>query len=294
MIVLKEGGRPVPVNYPLLLLLTMTIMLTTATIPAVGPTTEEAYAFDNRIIQNELQYNIDCMSATTCYDGPLPAFFPYTNIADVAFSDFAFVNQNAFQLNGMCLDAASCINLATNYDIQQFTFLSNVLQYNNQQNLGIMNGAAAGNTAFNQALQFGTTFGGIYQTNDQFNVECIASGCYNQAYNLASQGASIADTIYQSNIQLNGQCLDSSLCQSYALNYASLQNTAGNTLSQQNVQSNFNCVQGSVCFSTAENIALFGPSSEGNTVTQSNVQSIDGCIGGSSCSSSSINFARFS
>src|SRR5918994_524957 len=109
------------------------------------PQVEEVYAFGNQIIPNEQQFSIDCMSATTFFNGPIPPFSPYTNVADIAFNDFALVNQNAFQLNGMCPDA-SCINLSTNYDVQQFTFLSNVLQNNNQQNLGIMGPGAAGNT----------------------------------------------------------------------------------------------------------------------------------------------------
>jgi hypothetical protein len=154
----------------------MTAVSTTAAVVMTASATgnlssilgaQEAYAFGNQIFQDKQQYNINC-SATACYNGPLPAFFPYTNIADVTFSDSAFVNQNAFQLNGMCLDAtASCINLATNYDFQQFTLFSNVLQYNNQQDLGIMGpGAVAYNEGLNQAIQVDTAFGGIFQSND--------------------------------------------------------------------------------------------------------------------------------
>src|SRR5918996_6618592 len=118
--VLKDD---VTVVVPLESLLTMTIILMVAalTIAIEGgpssyiPQVEEAYAFGNQIIQNEQQYNLDCMSAITCFNGPIPAYFPYTNIADVAFSDFALVNQNTFQLNEMCPNS-SCINVATNYD----------------------------------------------------------------------------------------------------------------------------------------------------------------------------------
>ncbi len=254
---------------------------------------QEAYAFGNQIIQNEQQYNIDCMSAASCFNGPLSPLFPYTNFADVSFRD-AFVNQNAFQLNAICSDA-SCINLSTNYAFLQSSFPNIVLQNNNQQNLGIMGpGAAAGNEGLNQALQFATQFSDIYQSNDQFNIDCVGSGCFNQAFNLASQGFSVADTIFHSNIQMNGQCLDGSLCQNYAINYASQQGIGrGNILTQQNLQTNLGCAQGSVCFSAAENTALF-ESSIGNTVEQSNVQSIDGCVDGSSCTNFGSNFVSIS
>ena len=71
----------------------------------------------------------------------------------------------------------------------------------------------------------------FYQSNDQFNVDCVGSGCFNQAFNLASQGfsentalfeSSIGNTVEQSNVQSIDGCVDGSSCTNFGSNFVSI------------------------------------------------------------------------